>query len=588
MILVACAAGLAQDGAALFDKNCATCHRPDSGTRAPLKEALARMSSPAIVKALETGSMKAQGAALTAHERTVIAEFLSKANASAEVNAELGHCASPASMLRDAPAWNGWGVDLMNSRLQPFEAAGVTPSQVPALKLKWAFGFAHTTSVFGQPAIAGGRVFFGSENGDVYSLDARSGCIYWTYKAPATVRTAVSLDPALASLYFGDVQANVYNLDAASGALIWKVKVDEHPYARITGAPKLHAGRLYVPVSSVEEVGGGNPKYSCCTFRGSVVALDAKTGKQIWKSYTIPDPPKATHASNAGTQMMGPAGAAVWSSPTIDLARKAIYVSTGNSYSDPPVRTTDAILSFDMETGTLQWSRQMTENDGWNFNCLNPNRSSCPEHSGEDLDFGSSPILRTLPGGKRLLIVGQKSGVVHALDPDQQGEIVWQVRIGKGGPLGGIEWGPAADDSAVYAALSDINSTKPEAGGGLFALRIPTGEKIWYAAPPKPACAGKFGCSAAQMAPVSLIPGVVFSGSMDGHLRAYSAADGKVIWDFDTLREFETVNGVKASGGSMNATGPTVAAGMLYLNSGYGQLGGMWGNVLLAFSVEGK
>jgi len=571
-----------QNGAALFETHCSVCHRPNSTTRAPLREALARMPREAIVASLETGNMKTQAAALSASERRAVAGFLSSVNAAVESHA--GSCAESAAKPGGNAIWNGWGVDLANTRFQPFP--GLTAEQVPALKLKWAFGFPNTTSTFGQPTIAGGRLFLGSEDGTVYSLDARTGCIYWTYKAAATVRTAISIDASLNAIYFGDVKANAYRVDAASGMLVWKVQVDTHPFARVTGAPKLHAGRLYVPVSSIEEIPGGNAKYPCCTFRGSVAALETGTGKQIWKTYAIPDPPQSTRVNSKGTQMSGPAGAAIWSSPTIDLERKAIYVATGNAYSDPPVRYTDAILSLDMETGSLQWARQMTEGDGWNFNCLNPNRFSCPEHEGPDLDFGSSPILRTAAPGKRLLLVGQKSGMLHAIDPDAQGKIVWQVRIGKGGALGGIEWGSAADDQAVYAALSDIEGAHPELGGGLFAIRISTGEKIWYAAPPRPPCLGKPGCTAAQMAPVTVIPNVVFSGSMDGHLRAYSTAEGKLLWDFDTLRSYETVNGIKAGGGSLNATGPTVAGGMLYVNSGYGQLGGMPGNALLAFAPE--
>jgi polyvinyl alcohol dehydrogenase (cytochrome) len=586
MLLIVCGAlaqdALTQNGSALFEKHCSVCHRPTSTTRAPLPEALARMPREAIVASLETGSMKTQGAALSANERRTIAGFISSVNAAVE--SRTGSCAESAAKPSGIAIWNGWGVDLANTRFQPLP--GLTAEQVPALKLKWAFGFRNATSTFGQPTIAGGRLFLGSEDGTVYSLDARTGCIYWTYKASATVRTAISIDESLAAIYFGDVKANIYRVDAASGTLVWKVNVDTHPFARVTGAPKLYAGRLYVPVSSIEEVPGGNAKYPCCTFRGSVVALDTETGRQIWKTYAIPDPPKPTRVNSAGTQMSGPAGAAIWSSPTIDLERKAIYVATGNAYSDPPVRYTDAILSLDMETGSLQWARQMTEADGWNFNCLNPNRFSCPEHEGPDLDFGSSPILRTVAPGKRLLLAGQKSGMIHSIDPDAQGKIVWQVRLGKGGALGGIEWGSAADDQAVYAALSDFDGAKPEQGGGLFAIRISTGEKIWYAAPPKPPCLGKSGCTAAQMAPVTVIPNVVFSGSMDGHLRAYGTAGGKLLWDFDTLRSYDTVNGIKAGGGSLNATGPTVAGGMIYVNSGYGQLGGMPGNVLLAFAPE--
>ncbi|MBI3696890.1 MAG: PQQ-binding-like beta-propeller repeat protein, partial [Acidobacteria bacterium] len=383
--------------------------------------------------------------------------------------------------------------------------------------------------------------------------------------------------------------ANVYAVNASTGALLWKTKVDDHPMARVTGSPRLHQGCLYVPVSSVEEVSSGNPKYECCKFRGSVVALDVGGGKQIWKTYTIPDPPTPAKKKESGVQLYGPSGAAVWSAPTLDLKRKALYVGTGNSYSDPPARTSEAVLAIDMESGSMLWSKQLTPGSvAWNFACFSPDRSSCPEKPGQDFDFGSSPILKDLPGGKSVLVCGQKSGVVHALDPDRQGEIVWQVRIGHGSALGGIQWGPAADDQTAYVALSDVFGGKPEDAGGLFALRLASGEKVWHAPPPKPPCLGQPGCSAAQSAAVTAIPGAVFSGSLDGHLRAYSTADGSILWDFDTVQEFPTVNGVKAKGGSINGPGPTIAGGMVYVNSGYGRFREMPGNVLLAFSVDGK
>jgi len=532
--------------------------------------------------------MIAQGAALTPVERLLLAVYL--AGAAVEQPATRANpCPAAAfSISAGEAAWTGWGVDLANTRFQPAKAAGLDREKVARLKLKWAFGFPGQSTAPAQPVAAGGRLFFGSAAGTVYSLDAKTGCVHWTFKAPVTARTAISIEAmgqGRYALYFGDVKANVYGLDAQTGKLLWQTHVDEHAYARVTGAPALHNGRLYVPVSSAEEVPVSNIKYACCTFRGSVVAIDTKTGKQVWKSYAIPDPPKASRVNSAGTQLSGPAGAAIWSAPTLDLKRKAIYVATGNSYTSPADRHTDAIIAFDMETGSMLWSQQMTPGDGWNFSCMNPNKASCPDSPGEDLDFGSSPILKTV-GGRDLLIVGQKSGVVHALDPSQMGKIVWQVRIGHGGALGGVEWGSAADDENVYVALSDINQRKPETGGGLFALRLATGEKAWDTPAPKPSCLGTFGCTAAQMAAVTLIPGVVFSGSMDGHLRAYETASGKIIWDYDTLQDYETVNGVKAHGGSLNAAGPTVAGGMLYVNSGYGALGGMPGNVLLAFGPE--
>ena len=581
-LLLSCSTAFGGDGAAIFRNKCAACHRAGSGTRAPLPEVLHRMSRQSILTALESGLMKSQGASLSAGDRVAVATYLGTPDAQpAEPSA--GACKIEPAPMSHLPGWNGWGADPSNSRFQSAPIAGMGIQEVPKLKLKWAFGFPGASSAVAQPAVADGRVFMGSEDGTVYSLDARSGCIIWKFKAPALVRAAISIGEG--SVFFGDVGGNVYALRADNGALLWKTRSDPHPGARITGAPLLYSGRLYVPVSSGEEGSGMDPAYPCCTFRGSVVALEIKTGREIWKGYVIPDTPQRTRRNSKGTQLWGPSGAAVWSAPTLDVSRKAIYVATGNSYSDPSSKFSDAVVAFDMNSGKMLWSQQLTAGDQWNLACINPDKTNCPPNAGDDVDFGASPILKSLPGGHALVIVGQKSGVVHALDPDREGKIVWQTRIGRGGLLGGIEWGGAADELSVYFPLSDFQESKPEAGGGLFALRITTGEKIWYAPPASPACLGHPGCSAAQIAPVTVIPGVVFSGSMDGHLRAYRTADGKVIWDVDTLKNFPTVNGVPAHGGSLNATGPTIAQGMLYVNSGYG---GIPGNVLLAFSVDGN
>lgn len=580
-------ADLPVDGKALFEKNCALCHKPDADSRTPTTEALKRLPNHTVVVALESGSMKAQGAMLSAAERHAIADFLAPRIAASIEPARENACPAGAPPLSNLNGWNGWGVDLVNSRMQPAKDAGIRAEDVPKLKVKWAFGF-EVTSVFGQPTVVGGRLFFGSNNGTVYSLDARTGCVYWTYRAPVQVRTAVVVAPfgtGQYAAYFGDGQATAYALNAQTGELLWKTKIDEHKLAGITGAPKIYGGRVFVGVrSGVEEMMAANPKYACCTFRGSLAALDAGTGKLIWKTYTIPDPPTAVKKNSAGTDMFGPSGAAIWSSPTIDVKRKAVYVGTGNNYSDPPTRYADAVLAFDLETGSLRWSKQMNP-DVWNFSCSQPGKPSCPENPDRDTDIGASGILRPLGGGKDVLLVGQKSGFVYGIDPDRRGEILWRTEIGKGGALGGIMWGMAADEEKVYVPLSDIF---PGPAGGLFALKIKTGEKAWYVAPEVPACKGKPGCSAAQMAPATLMAGIVFSGSMDGHLRAYSTHDGSVIWDLDTLRDFETVNGVKGHGGSLSATGPTIAGGMMFVNSGYSQLGGMGGNVLLALTVDGK
>jgi polyvinyl alcohol dehydrogenase (cytochrome) len=472
----------------------------------------------------------------------------------------------------DSSFWNGWGVDAVNSRFQPAAMARLGAAEVPRLKLKWAYGIPNANAAVAQPVVVGGVLYFGSMDGTIHAVDAGTGCVYWTFRADATVRAAMTVAAIQSGRYallFGDVKAQVYALDIPSRTLRWKTKVDDHRYARITGAPKLHEGKLYVPVSSTEEVPAGNPKYECCTFRGSVVALDEQTGKIAWKTYTVAEPSKPARKSEAGTQLHGPAGGAVWNSPTIDAARGVLYVGTGNGYTDPSAPTTDSLLALDLKTGALRWHVQLDRDDNWTFACVNPRSDSCPKQSGPDFDFGASPILRG-----NLLIAGQKSGMVHAVDVDAKGQIVWQTRVGKGSALGGVLWGMAADAVNVYVPLSDQVTPAP---GGMFALRIGDGERMWHTAPPT---------RSAQMAPATAIPGVVFSGAMDGHMRAYSTEDGKVLWDFDTRREFETVNGVKAKGGSLNATGAVVAGGMVFVNSGYGILGGVPGNVLLAFAPE--
>ena len=203
---------------------------------------------------------------------------------------------------------------------------------------------------------------------------------------------------------------------------------------------------------------------------------------------------------------------------------------------------------------------------------------------GPDFDFGASPILRSLSATRDILVVGQKSGVAYGLDPDREGAVVWQFRVGQGGALGGIEWGMAADEERVYVPVSDVLGP-PRDAGGLFALGLGGGQKVWQAPAPALGCTDGRGCTGAQSAAISVIPGAVFSGSIDGHLRAYSTADGRILWDYDTAREFETVNRVKATGGSIDAAGPVIAGGLLLTNSGYGLWRGKPGNVLLAFDV---
>jgi polyvinyl alcohol dehydrogenase (cytochrome) len=594
----------AQDGQALYRAHCASCHEASSQTRAPSRDALRGLTPERILDALEaqSGAMLIQGQARTSAERRALAVYLSGKPFGTEKPPDFNQAACKQSAGFDvpssAPNWNGWSASSSNSRFQDAAAAGIDINRLQQLKLKWAFAYSGDVMAYAQATVVGGRVFVGSSGHRVYSLDAASGCIHWMYMADAAVRSAISIGPLNESkassktyaAYFGDLAANMYALDAATGELLWKTSVDKHHSARITGAPRLYDGKLYIPVASLEEASAGVADYECCTFRGSVVALDVATGKQIWKTYTINEQPRSLGKNKQGVQQFGPSGVGVWASPTLDTARKIIYIATGDNYSLPPTRTSDAVIALSMDSGKMLWVRQLTEKDSWNVGCMQPTPVNCPKDAGPDFDFGSSPILADLPNGKRALIAGQKSGIVYALDPDREGELIWQVRLGQGGVLGGIEWGPAADDKNAYVALSDAQFdsnglVSPKGGGGLFALQLTDGKQAWHAEP-VPCPENRKGCTPAQSAAVSVIPNVVFSGSLDGHLRAYSTTDGHVLWDYDTARDFQTVNGVPGHGGAINGPGATIAGGMVFVNSGYAFFGQIPGNVLLAFGVQ--
>lgn len=570
------------------------------------------MSSAAILRALESGTMRIEAQGLSSPERIALASHLSGGSIKGErALPQSAYCGAlpAASALSDTrgPSWNGFGAGPTNARFQSMEAAGLGLADVPKLRLKWAFSLGDVTLARGQPVVVGNRLFAGSQANKLYSLDAKAGCVYWVFDTAAPIRGGVIAGLVAgpsgnaSAVFFGDAAANTYAVDFASGKLLWKTRVDDHYAAMITSAPNLYRGVVYFGVSSGEEGTAAMPTAECCTFRGSVVALDGATGKQIWKTYTIAEAPKPTTKTKSGIQRWGPSGVGVWSTPTIDEKRDAIYVATGDNYSNPPTQTSDAVLALERATGKMLWSRQMTVGDAYTVDCDRAVKTNCPDSNGADLDFGQPPILVSLPNGKRALVLGQKSGVVHAIDPDQRGEMLWQRRVGKGGALGGIQWGSAADSDRMYVALSDVvfrvvtNPNDPDEftmeldptkGGGLFALRLQTGEQVWGAVPP--GCGTRTKCSPAQSGAVTAIPGVVFSGSVDGHLRAYRSDTGEIIWDFDTAREYDAVNGGKARGGSLDGGGPAVAGGIVYVNSGYGSLGGMPGNVLLAFSVDGK
>jgi polyvinyl alcohol dehydrogenase (cytochrome) len=584
-------------GEAIYKQLCSGCN-DQQGSRIPHRGSLQKMPALRILRAMNSGAMMTVAYPLRREEREAVARYLGTPGPEPGPKPE-AFCKVRSISLKQIPtfSWNGWSPAPDNARFQSADLGRLSISQVRKLKLKWAFGLDGDISAYAQPTVVDGHIFMGSAAGVVYALDAATGCIEWTYQADAPVREAVSTAPIgdHHAVLFGDLTGTFYAVEAETGRLLWKKRIDEHEAALLTGSPTVYQDNVYVGVASWEETRALNPAYPCCSFRGSVVALRARDGQQVWKTYTINDTPHSTGKTSTGTLRQGPSGAGIWSAPTIDPKRRMLYVTTGDNYSAPATTTSDAVLGLDLATGRVLWSRQVTPGDVFNSGCgAGVNGPNCPEEGvrGPDYDFGSSAILVKNAQGRDLLVAGQKSGMVYAIDPDRKGEIVWTQRVGKGGTIGGVQWGMASDGQNVYAAASDaffftkdqVRILASDQGGGLTALRVADGTKAWHAAPQP--CGSRPGCSPAQSAALSAIPGMVFSGSMDGHMRAFASEDGKIIWDFDTRREFTTVNGVAAKGGAIDGPGPVIVNGMLFMNSGYGRFGGAPGNVLLAFAPE--
>jgi polyvinyl alcohol dehydrogenase (cytochrome) len=595
--LVLCASPLlaASSGEAVYQKRCAMCHE-QVNDRIPPREALQKMPSARILRALDAGPMMAIAFTISREDRMAVAAYLGT-NTPMEGPPATAFCADRGVKLAAKPKtlWNGWSPGQNNARFQPGDSARLSTAQVRGLKLKWAFGFDGDATAFAPPTVVDDQVFVGSAGGLVHAMRAETGCLQWVFQANGPVRSSILAVPlgSQHALLFGDMTGWFYAVKAETGKLLWKIQVETHDSTRLTGGPAVHGGTVYVPVSSWEETRSADPEYSCCTFRGSVVALRIRDGKQLWKTW-MTGVPVETGRSPRGTPTFGPSGVGVWSTPTVDAKRNLLYVGTGDNYTEPATDTSDAVLALDMATGRIVWSRQLTAQDVFNGSCAGD-----PSKCGPDFDFGSSPILTHAPDGRELLLAGQKSGIVWALDPAKKGEVVWQTRVGKGGTNGGVQWGMATDGLHVFATVSDVKRLPQTSitdtrrarldqtvGGGLTALRVVDGSQDWHV-PATPCPEGSpVGCSPSQPGAVTEIPGVVFATSTDGHIRAHSAEDGELLWDFNTMRDFETVNGVKGHGGSIDGPGAVVVNGMVFITSGYPRNGGVPGNVLLAFSPE--
>ena len=577
-------------GFAVIQQQCMKCHGKASMPQAPGVAALREFSAEKIYEFLTTGANAThQALNLSDDDKKHVAESLSgRLLGSAtlgDVKSMPNKCAAnpPMSDPASAPGWIGWGNGPNNDRFQPAASAGITAEQASKLKLKWAFGLPGAHAAYGQPTVVAGRVFVGSDAGWIYSLDAATGCVYWSFMTKAGMRNAISVGPIKGkgstryAVFFGDLKNNAYGVDAQNGELLWLTKVDDNYAARITGAPALFDGRVYVPLAKWESNSARDLNYPCCTVRGSVTSLDANTGKQVWKHYVIEEPPKPTRRNSIGTQLYGPSGGSVWNTPTADPKRGVVYFGSGEATNEPAPDTTDAVLAVDIKSGKLVWSHQGYKNDAYIIGCSGTNKTeNCPENVGPDTDIGSSIILKTFSDGKRMLLASMKDGTVMALDPDKKGAELWKtnVAVNPQMPMSGVIFGGAADDKMAYYGLS---------GGGVVAVQLASGEKAWFNALPAPPGRGRPGNSAA----VTAVPGVLFSGARSGMLYALSTSDGRILWQFDTAQEFKTVNQVPGKGGTMGSAGPTVTGGMLFVGSGYSFGGGdRNGNVILAFSPE--
>jgi polyvinyl alcohol dehydrogenase (cytochrome) len=580
-------------GAPLYHRTCAACHEGQVA-KAPHKMFLQMMPAANILAALTTGLMKDQGAALSAAQRQQVAEYLAGAPLAAASASTAPRCSGRSAQfdLARAPAARGWGHE--NSGFTPAAVAGLTAQELPQLRLRWALEFPGAIRARSQPAVAYGAVYVGSADGTVYALDLASGCVRWRFQASAEVRTAIIAQPDTQAagprrLFFGDVIAHAYAIDALTGKLLWSAKVDEHPNATLTGTPTYHAGVLYVPVSSLEVTSAADPKYECCRFRGAVVALDAASGAQRWKAYTVAVEPKPVRTTAQGTRVFAPSGAPVWASPTIDAARGLIYVGTGDNYSSPADDSSDAVVAFHLKDGARAWSRQLSHGDAWNVACMMQQNPNCPQENGPDVDVAASVIPYRTAQGRELLLVGQKNGLVYALDPDASGAVLWQQRVGRGGIQGGIEFGMALEGDRLFVPIVDLADghdgrhydSAPQPG--LYALDAGSGERRW-SVPAPDACAGRKFCDPGILAALSAIPGAVLAGHLDGWLRAYDAATGKILWQYDANQPVRTVAGTSAHGGSFGGPGPVVREGYLIATSGYGLYFHMPGNVLLVFA----
>ncbi len=564
------------------------CHEPAIGG-APTVESMSAMSRNRIRVSLESGVMEAQGEELSSEQIQQVSNFLASDLVADEViDRDSWRCEgeTPAPGL---VAWGSWGLGAENHRFVADDQHDIAPGDVSKLRLKWAFGFAGAVRARSQPVVTETLLYTGSQDGTVYALDRQRGCVWWTFEAEAEVRsspTIVTKDGHAKTLFIGDFEGNVYAIGAATGKLLWKQDVADHPDTTITGSITAHDGRLFVPMSSTEIISAYYKEYECCTFRGGVLALRESDGETLWRMYTT-DVPTKRKRNSAGAQLWGPSGAPVWSTPTVDAKRGLVYVGTGENYSTPANDKSDAIIAIEMESGEVRWIQQTIEGDAWNGAC-GLTKVNCPEEDGPDFDFGAPPIVATLDG-KDYILAGQKSGMIFGIDPET-GEILWERRLGMGGFNGGVHWGMAVSGGKLIVPITDTPGNRFTTGDpqpGLNALDIKTGERLWSTLHPA-SCTGKRDCYFNGLsAAVTVTSELAFAGDLNGVLGIYRLDSGERIWSYETRKDFETVNDVRARGGTIDSDGVVLTGNQFFVNSGYDKWGEFAGNVLLAFEVSG-
>ena len=489
---------------------------------------------------------------------------------------------------------SGWGIDQRNTRYQP--RSSLSANNVDTLELKWTYGLASNTPR-AYPLVTEDTIFVGDGGRGLVALDRETGCERWLFEhtgniSSAIVRGNVGEQPIV--IFTDRFNGGVYAVNADTGTLHWHIRVDDEPVPFYSGTPIVTEDSVYVPVASMEVVLATNPFYGCCTTSGGLAAFDLATGNKRWYLPTIQEPARQTGSHWFFVEEYGPSGAPVWGAPSYDKKRNWLFIGTGQNYTHPATDTSDAIFAIDAATGNVVWRRQYTENDVYTAACNDEawNHPNCDKPTGPDVDFGAPTLLLTSPGGRELVVAGQKSAEAHAMDRTT-GEKVWSTRLGRGGIIGGVHWGLAANESLglLFVPISDkeiIGFPAPgEPKPGLYALDLDTGAQRWqYERPSR--CAEQecvFGLSSAIIAAND----IVVTGSMDGYLIVLDARTGKELWVHDAWRDYESVNNVETTGGAFDAHGPMLADDLLIVTAGYGYVGRQrGGNALLVFQTQGQ